>query len=68
VPGATVRLCLDAIEARHPGFRELVVDGEGRIHRFIKLFRNGDPLRGDVLEARLAEGDELEVLTAIAGG
>jgi len=68
VAGATVRECIDALEARHPGFRPLVVDADGRVHRFVKLFRNGDPLAGDVLDLPLAATDELEVLAAIAGG
>jgi molybdopterin converting factor small subunit len=68
VAGATVRECIEAVEARHPGFRPLVVDAEGRVHRFVKLFRNGDPLQGDVLDQPIAAGDELEVLSAIAGG
>jgi len=68
VEGATVRECIDAVEARHPGFRPLVVGPDGRVHRFVKLFRNGDQLQGDVLDAPLAATDELEVLSAIAGG
>jgi len=34
----------------------------------VKLFRNGDQLGGDVLATAIAEGDELQVLAAIAGG
>lgn len=68
VPGATVAACLDAVEARFPGFRAQVVDGEGRVHAFVKLFRNGDQLVGDALATPLGAGDRLEVLAAIAGG
>jgi len=68
VPAGTVRACIDAVEARHPGFRPLVVDAAGRVHRFVTLFRNGDQLRGDVLDLPIGDADELEVLSAIAGG
>jgi hypothetical protein len=68
VSGATVGECLDAVEARHPGFRAMVVDDAGRVHRFVKLFRNGDLLRGDALAEKVAADDEIEVLAAIAGG
>jgi molybdopterin synthase sulfur carrier subunit len=68
VPAGTVAACLDAVEARFPGFRPLVVDDGGQLHRFVKLFRNGDQLTGDALSTVLQEGDRLEVLSAIAGG
>ena len=68
VSGETVGACLDAVEARHPGFRAMVVDDGGRVHRFVKLFRNGDLLRGDALAEKVGADDEIEVLAAIAGG
>ena len=46
----------------------MVVDDAGRVHRFVKLFRNGDLLRGDALAEKVAADDEIEVLAAIAGG
>ena len=68
VEGATVGACLEAVEARHPGFRAMVVDGTGSVHRFVKLFRNGVLLRGDALAEKVGADDEIEVLAAIAGG
>lgn len=68
VPAGTVAAVLDAVEARFPGFRAQVVDADGAVHRFVKLFRNGEQLDGDVLAVPLADGDRLEVLAAIAGG
>jgi molybdopterin converting factor small subunit len=68
VPAGSVRACIEAVEARHPGFRPLVLDADGQVHRFVKLFRNGTQLAGAVLDAEIAAGDELEVLSAIAGG
>ncbi len=68
VAGSTARECLQAVEAAHPGFGALVFDGSGELHRFVKLFLNGDQLDGDVLETAIVETDRLEVLAAIAGG
>lgn len=68
VPPGTVAECLAAVEARCPGFRAQVVDAEGRVHRFVKLFRNGEQLVGDALAEKIGERDRLEVLAAIAGG
>ena len=68
VPAGSVAECLAAAEARFPGFRAQVVDPDGHVDAFVKLFRNGDQLTGDVLAARIGEEDRLEVLAAIAGG
>jgi molybdopterin synthase sulfur carrier subunit len=68
VDGATVGACLDAVERKHPGFLAQVVDDDGNVHRFVKLFKNGKLLRGDALRERLAADDDLEIVAAIAGG
>lgn len=65
VAGATVRECIEAVEAAHPGFAGQVFAGGGEPHRFVKLFVNGEQASP---EAPVAEGDEVEVLAAIAGG
>lgn len=69
VEGATVEACLEAVGRRHPGFLEQVLDAEGRIHRFVNLFLNGEELvRDEALDRAVSAGDELEILAAIAGG
>lgn len=68
VEGTTVRECLEAVERRHPGFLELVVDGGGGVRRFVRLFVNGDELLEGALETSVAAGDRVAVLAAAAGG
>ncbi len=68
VDAATVREALNAVDERYPGFGELIFDGGGAVHRFVKLFLNGDPLPPEGLDTALAAGDVVEVLGAIAGG
>ena len=68
VDAATVRECIDAVEARFPGFRAQVLDGRGAPHRFVSLFVNGDEIDRDQLDAPLDPSDRLEILAAIAGG
>ena len=65
VTATTVRACIDAVEAAHPGFAPQVFDATGEPHKFVKLFINGDQAPPDT---EVAEGDEVEVLAAIAGG
>ena len=68
VEGATVHDCLEAVERKFPGFLPQVLDEDGNVHRFVKLFKNGKQLKSEALRERLAAGDELEILAAIAGG
>jgi len=65
VSGGTVRACIDAVEVAHPGFAGQVFGVGGEPHKFVKLFVNGEPCSP---EAEVSDGDEVEVLAAIAGG
>ena len=68
VDAESVRECIDAVEARHPGFRAQILDDRGAVHRFVSLFVNGDEIARERLDARLAGDDRLEIIAAIAGG
>jgi molybdopterin synthase sulfur carrier subunit len=68
VEGRTVRECIDAVEARYPGFRELIVDGKGEVQRFVRLFVNGEQLARDGLETAVSEDARIAILVAPAGG
>jgi len=68
VEGATVLECLEAVERKFATFLPQVLDEDGNVHRFVKLFKNGMHLRSAVLSERLAADDDLEIVAAIAGG
>jgi molybdopterin synthase sulfur carrier subunit len=68
VEARDVRGALLEVEAAYPGFRELVLDGEGTLHRFVKLFVNEVQIDRGSLDLPLGEQDRLDVLAAIAGG
>ncbi len=68
VVGATVGECLEAVCARFAGFRELIFDPSGRVHKFVKLFLNGDEIARAALDQPVGSADEVEILAAIAGG
>ena len=70
VEGGTLGACLAAAEAEYPGFRELVVDPEGRTHKFNKVFLDGELLERDpsILDMPVAANAQIEVMAAIAGG
>jgi molybdopterin converting factor small subunit len=68
VSGDTVRACVEAVERLHPGFAEQVFDRAGRVHKFVKLFVNGVEIDRSDADHAVADGDEVEILAAIAGG
>jgi len=68
VDAANVLDCFEAVERKYPGFLPQVIDEDGNVHRFVKLFLNQQKLGADALRAKTAPGDELEVIAAIAGG
>ena len=68
VDGASVRECLEKVDARYAGFLPQVLDDEGRLHRFVKVFVNGQPVDSTELDTAVASDDQVEVLAAIAGG
>jgi hypothetical protein len=68
VDADTVRSCIEAVEVEHPGFRELVLDREGHLRPFVRLFVNGEALGRDAVDAPVADADRVRVLAAAAGG
>ncbi len=68
VEGRTVRECIEAVEARYPGFQELVLDRHGELQRFVRLFVDGDPLDRDALGTEVSPDAKVAILVAPAGG
>lgn len=68
VEASTVRECIQAVGARYPGFAEQVLDAQGRVHRFVNLFVNGEEIARDAVDTPLGAEDQVEILAAIAGG
>ena len=69
VDGGDVRQALDALEAKHPGIKSKLCDDSGNVRRFINIYANSEDIRFlDNLDTRLAEGAELQIVPAIAGG
>ena len=68
VSGDRVGACLEDLCRQFPDFRPQLFDGSGGVHRFVTLFVNGDEIAREALDTPVAEGDEVEILAAIAGG
>ena len=66
VEAATVSEALDRLDDRTPGLRNRLVDSGPTIREHINVFVNGERERD--LGAALAEGADVHVIPAVAGG
>jgi molybdopterin synthase sulfur carrier subunit len=66
-PG-TVRDLIDQLDAEHSGFRDRVMDA-GALRRFVNVFVAGEDVRfREGIDTVVAEGQEVTILPAVAGG
>lgn len=66
--GDTLAALIDDLEESHPGIRERLLDGDD-LRRFVNVYINDEDVRFiGSLEAELADGDQVVVLPAVAGG
>jgi molybdopterin converting factor small subunit len=66
--GDTLAALIEDLEAHHPGIRERLIDGT-ELRRFVNVYINDEDVRFiGGLEATLADGDQVVVLPAVAGG
>jgi len=67
--GATVGEVLEDLFAQHGELRDRLSDGDGALRRFVNVYVGGEDIRfGDGLETRVKDGDEVQILPAVAGG
>ncbi len=65
---ATVGAALDAVFGRHDGLRERITE-DGDLRRFVNVYVSGEDIRfQDGLETPVADGSEVTILPAVAGG
>ena len=54
---------------QHGELRERIADGDGSLRRFVNVYLKGEDIRFlDGLETPVADGDEVTILPAVAGG
>ena len=69
VDGANVSEVLDALESAHPGFRDRLLDDDGKLRRFVNVFVADDDVRFlDGLETPVPDGETVSIVPAVAGG
>jgi molybdopterin synthase sulfur carrier subunit len=69
VEGNTVAEVLDALFERFGELRERISDEQGALRRFVNVYVSGEDIRFlEGLETPVADGAELTILPAVAGG
>ncbi|MCU0308921.1 MAG: MoaD/ThiS family protein [Thermoleophilia bacterium] len=64
----TVREVIDQLEAAHPGFQERIMK-DGALRRFVNVFVAGQDVRfAEGIDTVVADGQEVTILPAVAGG
>lgn len=67
--GDTIGDLLADLDAKHPGLRGRLITDEGALHRFVNVYINDEDVRFlGSLDAKLADGDTVTILPAVAGG
>lgn len=69
VSGSTIGEILGAIVSGYPAVKGQLLNEDGTLHRFLNVYVNDDDVRylGGV-NAPVADGDEVTLLPAVAGG
>lgn len=70
--GGSLAALIEDLEAKHPGLKDRLVEeknGADDLRRFVNIYINDEDVRFmGGLEAPLADGDQVVVLPAVAGG
>ena len=67
--GETIGEIFEDLENKHPGIGERLCDESGEIRRFVNVYLNQEDIRFiDGKNTAVADGDEVSIVPAIAGG
>ena len=67
--GADIQTVLDNLETEYPGMKERLCDDGGNIRRFVNIYLNDEDIRFlEGKETPVADGAEISIIPAIAGG
>lgn len=67
--GATIGEVIASLEQSYPGIKARICDDSGQVRRFVNIFANDEDIRFlQHLDTPVAEGDEISIVPAIAGG
>lgn len=69
VDGSTIGDVLRSLVDKYPGMSGQVLNEDGSLHKFVNVYVNDDDVRYlQQLDTPVAQGDEVTILPAVAGG
>ena len=69
VDGSTLAEVVDALDASYPGIKARVLDESGELRRFVNVYVDNDDVRfADGLKTASADGAQVSIIPAVAGG
>ena len=67
--GETLNQVIDNLESQYIGIKERLCDESGNLRHFVNIYVNGEDVRFlEGLGTALSSGDEVSIVTAVAGG
>ena len=67
--GTTLQEVIDSLEAQYAGIGARILDENGQLRRFVNVYVDDDDVRFlDGLSTPVAEGAQLSIIPAVAGG
>lgn len=69
VTGASVNEIIVDLDNQFPGLKERLCDEQGDLRNFVNIYVNGEDVRFlEGVNSATAEGDEISIVPAVAGG
>jgi sulfur-carrier protein len=66
---SSVKGLMDSLETSFPGIKSRLCDEKGELRRFLNVYVNSEDIRFlDNSATELADGDEVSIVPAVAGG
>ncbi|WP_018179522.1 MoaD/ThiS family protein [Jongsikchunia kroppenstedtii] len=66
--GSTLGELIDNLDGAHAGIKDRLV-ADGKLHRFVNIYVNDEDVRfTGGLDTAIADGDDVTILPAVAGG
>lgn len=67
--GENLKAVLADLEANYPGILDRIVDDSGKIRRFVNVYVGEEDVRfAEGLETATADGTQISIIPAVAGG
>jgi len=67
--GDSVGSLITDLERKYPGVRKGICDDKGQVRKFVAVFLNGADIRTlQGLDSPVSQGDEIDIVVAVAGG